>query len=351
MRNRILFYLVTCLLATHSALASTTIPASLPQDDTSASILAYYRIGEDAYPQSNLRTEQFNAHINEIITKDYNVIALPDLMTALKNKTPLPPKTIAITFEGAYQSTYSRAMRPLLEKNIPFTVFFAATMTDRTNHLNWKELRNLSKKKAVTLGIFPHTYTHIAHFPEAEQRRQINKARSDFRDKIGNEAQYFSYPFGEISTTLKTIIKEQSFTAAFGLQSGTAYNGHDIYALPRFTMTEQYGGLDRFRLVTNALPLPAHDIEPENPLITDINTAIGFTLPKALESQSGNLSCFISGHQEKPDLQKLGSRIELRPKEPLNAERTRINCTLPAPENTDETPRWRWFGMLLHSKL
>ena len=56
----------------------------------------------------------------------------------------------------------------------------------------------------------------------------------------------------------------------------------------------------------------------------------------------------ISG-QDKPDLHIVGkTRVEMRPEKPFDAERIRINCTLPVPPGDSyEDPRWRWFGMLL----
>lgn len=345
MNMRICLTLITLLLATHSVQAATP----LAEDDHSAVILAYHHIGEDAYPESSLRTEQFQEHIKEIENGNYNVIALPALINALKTGEDLPPKTIAITFEGGFRSAYDNAMPLLLERDIPFTVFFASGMTDRQTYIDWNIIKRLSKNKNVTFGILPHDYSHIAYEPPAEQRRQINKARKDFRDNLGYEASYFSYPYGEISNTLRTIVEEQSFAAAFGLQSGTAYKDQDFLSLARFTLTEPYGSLERFRLVSNAAPLPAYDIEPEDQILDNTNTpAIGFTLPQNLHHELTSLSCFISGQAEKPKLEILGNRVELRPADPISADRIRINCTLPAPMSKDETPRWRWLGMLLH---
>lgn len=323
---------------------------TLPEDNTSAVILAYHRIGEDSIPESNLRIEQFEQHINEIVEGHYNVISIPDLVQAIKSVTPLPPKTIAITFEGGFQSAYQHAFPLLLKQNIPFTVFFSSGLTERENYLSWKELKQLSKNKHVTLGILPSSYTHIIELPENEQSRLINKARADFKDKLSYETQYFSYPFGETSNQLKKITKDQEFAASFSLKSGPAYKTSDLQSLPRFTMTESYGDIDRFRMITQSLPLPITDIEPQNAFITTTTPSIGFTIPEALENEIKGISCFISEQSKKPEIEILGRRIELRPKEPLQSERTRINCTLPARHDVNDNPRWRWLGMLLTKK-
>lgn len=343
------FLLITLLCLISLTPSSAAISAELPEDKTSAVILAYHRIGEDAIPESNLRQDQFDEHIKEILNGNYTVLPLGDIIAAIKSKSSLPPRTLAITFEGGFVSAHKNAFPTLLDNNIPFTVFFSSGLTNNQNHIDWKQLKALNRNPNVTLGILPASYRHMSALSPAEQTRQINIARSQFKKNIGAEAQYLAYPFGEASNTLKDILKSQDFIAAFGLHSGVAHSSSDTLNLPRFTMTERYGDLQRLRLITNAHPLPAKDIEPSNWLITTAPSTIGFTLPETLKSTTSSLSCFISG-QNKPDIEILGNRIEIRPQEPLDASRTRINCTLPISNDNDESPKWRWLGMLLHTE-
>ncbi|MGH1398830.1 MAG: polysaccharide deacetylase family protein [Alphaproteobacteria bacterium] len=321
---KIFFTIVLLTLPAHANEASS--------DQSSAVILAYQRVSENTHHEGNLRLNQFIEHINEIRRGGYNVLPLPTIIAALKNQTPLPQKTLAITFDGAFPSALNTAAPILIKNDLPFTIFTP------TENADWKTLKKLNKSKLITLGIMSHQYTRITALPAAEQRRQINKARSAFKEKTGKESQYFAYPFGEISNTLKSILKEQNLTAAFGLHSGAAYEHTDTLQIPRFIMTENFGDITRFRNIINATALPATDTEPQNwKLERATAPAIGFTLPKPPQ----NLSCFISG-QEKPTLEIIGNRVEIRPQEPITANRTRINCT------QKEGKSWRWLGMLLH---
>lgn len=327
--------------------------AAIPEDNASAVILAYHRIDEDAYPDSSLRADQFAEHIQTIIDDGYNIMTLPAIIAALKKGENLPPQTLAITFEGGFRSAYENAVPLLLEKKIPFTVFFASDYADNESdqHIGWDELKSLAGYENVTLGILPAAYMHLSDAPREEILSHLNKARARYREKLGGEPQFFSYPFGEISLAFKNIVKEQGFTAAFGQHAGTASIGSDLMALPRFTMTEIYGDLERFQLVATALPLPAQDVEPADPLLDNENPVIGFSLPSSLAPEASALSCFVSG-QAQPKVEILGeNRVELRLAEPLSEERTRVNCTVPGPQSNAETQTgWRWFGMMLVAK-
>lgn len=346
----LLFRLLALTLIALSAAAPSNANPSLPEDSSAAIILAYSRIGEDAHPESSLRIEQFKTHIKEIKHGDYHVLPLPTIVKALQERRPLPPHSIAITFEGGFRSAYTNAIPILLEHDIPFTIFFASSKTQTQSYLDWPTLKKLSRHKHVTLGILPDTYGHMTHLSGTEQIRQINIARAAFRKNLGTEAQYFAYPFGEISTSFRDIVKKQNFTAAFGLHSGVAHTTSDLTALPRFTMTDQFGDLSRFRTVTKALPFPIVDAEPQDPLITNEHPSIGFTVPDTLKTDLSRLACFISG-QSRPHIEILGTRVEIRPQEALDTKRTRINCTLRGPPDENDTPRWRWLGFLLHNGL
>ena len=326
---------------------------SIPEDKSSAVILAYSRVGEDAYPETNIRIEQFLAHIEEITKDGYNVLPLPRIIESLKNGDALPPRSIGITFEGGYKSALNNAIPVLLDKNIPFTVFYASGQADSNSaqYLNWDDLKKLKNQPGVTLGILPATYMHLLDFPEDELRRQVNKALQRHRDVLSETPVFFSYPFGESSQDFEDIVENAGFEAAFGLHSGAIYTGSNFLSLPRFAMTENYGGLERFRLVSSALPLPVYDVEPYDTYLPLRKPVIGFSVDETLTASISQLSCFISG-QSQPHIEILGSRVEIRAHEEILEDRVRINCTMPGPivEPYKQALSWRWFGMLLVDK-
>lgn len=346
-----LFIILSLLIGAFSPALSwaESFPA-IEQDKTAAVILAYHRIGEDYYPATNIRQAQFESHIRELRQGRYNIIALPDLVRALDKGDKLPPRTIALTFDGAHRSAYEIAIPLLLEYDIPFTLFLPTDLLDSAlpHYITWRDIKKLQRHKNVTLGLHPATYKHLNETDPDELRRAINKARTRLREETGLNAAFFAYPFGEWDARARKIISEQGFTAAFAEQSGVAYSGHDPLTLPRFPMTENYAGLDRFRLIANTLPLPISDLTPTDPALSTASPAIGFSLPDAtLAARTDRLSCFISG-QEKAQTEKVGeNRVELRIPYPFEDERNRVNCTMPAPPQPDTgEPRWRWLGAL-----
>lgn len=349
MRRFALFLALFSALPAFGVTIANASPVAIPEDKFSAVILVYHRVGEDAYPDSSLRLVQFAEHLNEIESGGYTVLPLSEIIDAVKNNRELPPRALAITFEGAYKSARNNAIPQLLDRKIPFTVFYSSGEIDSNDEqaMSWRDLKDLANKDGVSLGVLPASYSKLADEPEDEIRRQVNKALIRHREEFNADPEFFSYPFGEYSKSYKDIIAGSGFIAAFGLHSGTVYPGADFYALPRFTMTDRFGDIERFRLVVNALPLPAIDIEPQEQQIGALAPSIGFSLPESLEKEIRNLSCFVSGRGEIEN-QILGNRVELRLKDLPGDERLRLNCTMPGPtEIGADVEQWRWLGMML----
>ncbi len=319
-------------------------------DDKSAVIFTYFAFDDATNPNGSIQFEQFQEQVQELVEDGYVVKSLPEIVQTFTAGGTLPPKTVALTFDGADSSIYQKALPLLEESRLPYTLFLP---TDRVNegaprYMSWNNLRALQKTGLASFGLQPAGYLSLIGKQPEEIHRQINNARAVFRKELSLTPTLFAYPFGEYSSAYRKIVQETGFTAAFGQQSGVAYAGGDLFALPRFSLTERFGDIDRFRMTATALPLPVTDIQPEDPYLSALSPAIGFTLPEDGAANFSALSCFASGRQTL-DVQALDRRrVELRLGEGFTTNRPRINCTMPAPTNGADGPaRWRWFGMLL----
>ena len=112
-----------------------------------------------------------------------------------------------------------------------------------------------------------------------------------------------------------------------------------MYYLPRFSLNEKYGEIERVKFAASAKGLGVYDFIPINPSISENPPYIGFSLLD--EKLSISLNCFIfdmNGQVER-EIYKFNERIEIRLSRELAKGRSRINCTA-----KDSNGFWRWFG-------
>jgi len=341
-------YLMIILLGLCSALPANA-KAEVEADKSAARIMVYFTVGRDSAPATNVTAAQFEAHLKALKTGNYNVMALSKIINAYEKGKSLPAKTVAITFDGGDKSII-RTAAPLLSRHkIPYTVFIAPARADADDprYLNWADIKSLEKSPLVSFGLHPEEYKDFSYSSEETIRLRLNNATARLRNQLSDKIDIFSFPFGEYTKKYQDIVSSYGFKAAVGQSSAVAYNETNRFALPRFTMVEDYANIERFDMTASSLPLPVNDVSPITSHINTSNPSIGFTVGEDIESLNG-LSCFTSGHG-RTALNIIGDRrVEIRLKRPIDESRFRVNCTLPVIDSTDsENNSWRWFGLLL----
>lgn len=307
--------------------------------ESSAVILNYHRFGESDYPSTNIKLDQFEAHLEELRKQRYTVLPVSEIVEKVGRGEKLPDRTVGITIDDAYASVYNAAWPRLKAANFPFTLFVATDPVDRAapGYMTWDQIRELAEA-GVTIGSQTKSHPHLPTIPLEAVKRELDGSNARFITELGNRPSLFAYPYGEFDLNVRDLVVDRGFKAAFGQNSGVMHTLLDGFALPRFALNERFGGIDRFRLIANALPLPVTDVLPADPVLGDNPPAFGFTVSPEISNLTG-LACFASSEGE-VRLERLERRVEVRFEEPFPPGRSRVNCTMPGPED-----RWRWFGM------
>ena len=306
--------------------------------ENSAAFFVYHRFGEKTFPSTNITMKQFKSHINEIKKNNYNVLSITEIVDHLINKKPLPEKTIGLTIDDAFKSVYKKAWPLLKESGLPFTIFVSTghVSSRSKSYMTWEEIKELSDS-GVSIGHHTVNHPHLVNKSIDVLEDEIENANNAFQENLGYVPDIFSYPYGEYNLQIKDFIKEKKFKAAFGQQSGIAFNEIDIFELPRFSLNEQYGSIERFKFAANSKPLAVKEITPRDLVIKDVNPPLlGFTLINDIKSK---ITCYPS-HKLTTTISRLGEkRFEVRFNNEFPKGRTRVNCT------TNDNNEWRWFGI------
>jgi hypothetical protein len=203
--------------------------------------------------------------------------------------------------------------------------------------MNWEQIRAL-KAAGVTIGAHTDSHLHMTRADEAEIRGELERSAARFKAELGEVPALFAYPYGEAGSAVRDLVIKQGFSAAFGQHSGVGYRSGDRFFLPRFPFNESFGDMSSFRQRVDALALPAIEITPVDPLVTTNPPAFGFTVNASIAGLD-RLACYHPAF-DAVTVERLGqSRFEIRFPGPFRPGRSRLNCTVPGPDN-----RYRWFG-------
>lgn len=325
------------LIGTGLALAS---PA-LAVDDDHVVALMYHRFGEDDYPTTSVKLAQFDAHLAEIARAGHKVMTLGEVIDAWERGEDIPDNTIALSVDDGYSSVLREGWPRMKAAGLRFTLFVSTDPSDRNvpGYLSWDEIRALAAE-GVEIEAHSVMHPHLPDLGEAEIRAEIKNSADRIEAETGRRPTLFAYPYGEANDTAIRIVRELGFRAAFGQHSGVMSPDLPRFYLPRFPVNEHYGEPKMLAERMTMRALPVIDVAPENPTVTpDQNPPhFGFTIALA-DQPLDRLACYRSDGGANPVVEVMGRRVELRFDSAFAQGRTRVNCTLPAPDG-----RWRWFG-------
>lgn len=322
--------------------------------ENQAVILMYHHFGVSKHPSTNVRLDQFEAHLDHLSQAGYQIWPLTKITEYIKKNQPFPARVAAITIDDAYLSVYTEAYPRLLKRSWPFTVFVATDGVDRrySSYMSWQQMREM-KKNGVTFGNHSASHDYLIRLKNGESNLQwknriiedIGRAQKRLKTELGETPKLFAYPYGEFSTTLANIVNEMGYVA-FGQHSGPAGIDYDTRALPRFPMSEKFAELDDFKQKVNSLAFPIEKQKPWEPLINRNNNPpkLEIKLAKESDMKLGQLTCFVS-NQERVAIEWLNRQktlFSVQARAPLPTGRSRYNCTAPS----SRQGRFYWYSHL-----
>jgi len=310
-------------------------------DDFGIISLMYHRFEENKYPSTNIKLKDFKEHIKIIEKNNINFINPDNFANELKNKNQ---RKILLTIDDGFSSFYENAWPILKEKKIPFILFVSTREVGSSNYMTWGQIKELNEENFVEIGNHSHTHEYLVEEDYEIIKKDIEKSISIFKEKLGKNSSFFSYPFGEYSLEFKDIIKSLGFKYAFGQHSGVIDQTKDLYELPRFPINEKYGEVKRFNSLTKTLPFKYRKIYPEEKYLLQNKNPPKVRIEFYDNIKNLNsLNCYSNEGNKwrQSDIKFENSNtLLINITEKFIGERGRINCSL-----RDPSGLWRWLGL------
>ena len=301
--------------------------------------LMYHRFNEDKYPSTNIQMDVFKQQIEIIKKFNYNFYDPNNLKENFY--TTKKEKRILITIDDAFSSFYEFAWPYLKEEKIPFILFVSTKTVGKNGYMTWDQIIELEKETNTYIGNHSHSHDYLVDLKNNDFMRDIDTSILIFKEKLGYNPIFFSYPFGEYNLLIKEYISK-NFKFSFGQHSGVIDINKDRYELPRFPINEKYGDLKRFEFLIKLNPLQYKFLYPIEKYLTNDNNPPKFVVEFFDEQKNiQNINCFSDeGNQwGKSNINFNQNTLNLNFRSKFNFRRGRVNCSL----NDDGI--WRWFGI------
>lgn len=194
-----------------------------PDHYQTVTVLSYHHFAEKSTDRMIVSQESFDAQMRLLKEKGYRVITLDQLFDFMDFTGDVPEKSVVITIDDGWRSTYDIAFPILKKYGITATLFlYTQLITGGAKTLSWDQVREMADQG---LDIQAHTISHrnlgqlnsgesMEAYLAALEHELVEPARI-IEQKIGRKIRYLAYPYGETNNLVTALVKKLGYRGAF----------------------------------------------------------------------------------------------------------------------------------------
>jgi peptidoglycan/xylan/chitin deacetylase (PgdA/CDA1 family) len=226
-------YSISTLIASSSSVLS---PSPTPQEKkaeenfgycVNVPVLLYHHVQPDSEAkrlwQTALSVDSsiFEQQMSYLVTHGYNTISAKQLVDALLLHTPLPQKSIVLTFDDGYKDAYSYVY-PILQKyHILANLMIPSGLVGGTDYLSWGDIEEMSRSGLVYFT--NHTWSHypIDQGGYDKAKYEIQTGRRQLEEHIEDQiVNIFTYPYGSFNNDAIRALRDEGVSGALSTIPG-----------------------------------------------------------------------------------------------------------------------------------
>ncbi len=200
-------------------------------------VLTYHRVNRTS-PKDRLsvHTDSFRKQMLYLARKGYHTLTAEDLSEILRQKRPIPRRSILITFDDGYRDNFTDAYPVLREFGFKATVFVATELVGKTHDghpmLRWNEIQEMTTG-GISLGSHTARHVYLNEVSPETGRRELEDSKRLLETKLGQNVRSFCYPFGDLDGESVAWVKGAGYDIAFTTRPGPVQQSTDPFWVSR----------------------------------------------------------------------------------------------------------------------
>jgi peptidoglycan/xylan/chitin deacetylase (PgdA/CDA1 family) len=198
-------------------------------------ILCYHRFGPRP-SQLVVTPAAFEAQMDYLARNGYHVLTLSRVMTFLERGEPIPRKSVVLTIDDGFRSTYEVAFPILRKYGFHATVFLYSDFVGAPDALTWTQMKEMESSGLV--NIQPHSKTHanltlrLAGETDTKyrdrMRAEVDAPIRAIQERLAVSSVAYAFPYGDVNETVVDLLKRQGVHMGVTVTPG----GNGFFAYP-----------------------------------------------------------------------------------------------------------------------
>ena len=208
-------------------------------------VLCYHRFEDKPKNSLAIKPTDFEAQMQALKDNGITVISMEDFLAWRRGEKSIPEKAAIISIDDGYLSGYNVAW-PILKKfGYPFTMFIYTDYVkggpkSGGQSISWDQLAEM---RDAGVDIESHTVSHRslnARKGKTEEqylawlKSEIIGSKEILEKNLGIQIKAFAYPYGVHNQTVRDVVKQAGFEAAFTVYGRRIAHGADPMVIGRY---------------------------------------------------------------------------------------------------------------------
>lgn len=299
---------------------------TIPDDGVRVSILGYHDFSEtETETAMRIQTSKFRKQMEVIRQLGLTVISLDDFIAWKRGDKQIPAKSVMITIDDGWKSTFTDAHPILKEFGYPYTIYLYKNYVDGGGRALTSAMIRQMIADGVTIGSHsvshPYPATVKSHQKKGQRpydaflRKELGESKRFLESKFKRTVPTYAYPGGFFTEEMLPLAAEFGYTHLFTVQPGKVKRSQPDSLLPRYMVLGNHDRIFEFATTfreAGAAAPPAgtisgltqttpHPVSPEpGTIINSRLPVISADLSKVADLDPATLSMKVGGLGEVP---------------------------------------------------
>ena len=189
-------------------------------------ILTYHKFSDNVSDAVTVTRKAFEDQMRFLKTHGYRVISLDEFFDFVELKEPVPRKSVVITFDDGWRSTYDIAFPILKKYGYPATLFvYTDFVSEGGSGMTWTILREMMNGG---VSIQSHTKSHRyldrrlakesfrKYFDSVKE--ELDESAKIIKRHLNADVKYLAYPYGDTNHLVAALAEKLGYRGAFTVE-------------------------------------------------------------------------------------------------------------------------------------
>lgn len=218
---------------------------NLVNENIGVPVLYYHSVQQTEDNEVTISPQKLRNELKYIKDSGYTTITMRELQDHLLNNSPIPEKSIVITFDDGYMNNYTNAFPILKDLDMKATIFCITFKLDGQYYLSEHAIKEMSN---YGIDIESHTAGHpdLTTMTYEQQLSEFKESKETLEAITGKPVTAVAYPYGNYNADSMKAAKDAGFNLGFTTNLGLADRDDNPFSLNRIYVNSNYT-MDTFK--------------------------------------------------------------------------------------------------------